>query len=131
VTTLESVFISYSCTLEDNISRRPHDPPSQNLRGRDHQFPRLTPMLTHTHAITHTRTPIRTQAHMHTQLRTHMHALPRTHNLINSAKNIFIYYSVQYFTLKKLNLLGLLFYRVRIIPSSEILGKYRVDLPNG
>ena len=26
--------------------------------------------------------------------------------VINFAKNIFIYYSVQYFTLKKLNLLG-------------------------
>ena len=28
--------------------------------------------------------------------------------VINSAQNIFIYYSVQYFTLKKLNLLGLI-----------------------
>jgi len=32
--------------------------------------------------------------------------------VINSAQNIFIYYSVQYFTLNKLNLLGLI-----ILPS--------------
>src|SRR6218665_3018567 len=38
--------------------------------------------------------------------------------VINSAQNIFIYYSVQYFTLKKLNLLGLI-----ILPDPE---KYQI-----
>jgi len=49
--------------------------------------------------------------------------------IINSAHNIFIYYSVQYFTLKKLNLLVPIIFRIRLIPDSEIYGRYRI--PNG
>jgi len=37
-----------------------------------------------------------------------------TLNVINSAQNIFIYHSVQHFTLKKLNLLGLI-----ILPDTD------------